>query len=142
MPGGSMQLLRETLAGSSPTLSDVDDEDLDLGERNIKKCKRKICDGHYTTSVRVLFSTGVALYSDATLEDLQTKHPFHPTPSLSHIPINIPINHHLLIASSTMVLDKIKSFPRGTSCGRDGFRAQHLMDCLIGATVDVSDELV
>ncbi|GKF86206.1 hypothetical protein Tco_0254033 [Tanacetum coccineum] len=60
---GSMQLLRETLAGSSPTLSDVDDEDLDLGERNIKKCKRKICDGHYTASVRVLFSTGVALYS-------------------------------------------------------------------------------
>ncbi|GJU02522.1 hypothetical protein Tco_1112860 [Tanacetum coccineum] len=136
LDGGSMQLLRETLAGSSPTLSDVDDEDLDLGERNIKKCKRKIFDGHYTASVRVLFSTGVALYSDATLEDLQTKHPFHHTPSLSHI----PINHHLLIASLTMVLDKIKSFPRGTSCGRDGFRAQHLMDCLIGATVDVSDD--
>ncbi|GJX42562.1 putative ribonuclease H-like domain-containing protein, partial [Tanacetum coccineum] len=31
-----------------------------------------------------------------------------------------------------VVLDMIKSFPCGTSCGRDGLRAQHLMDCLSG----------
>ncbi|GKC34866.1 putative reverse transcriptase domain-containing protein, partial [Tanacetum coccineum] len=36
----------------------------------------------------------------------------------------------------------IKSFPQGTSCGRDGLRAQHLMDCLSGAAVAISDELV
>ena len=36
----------------------------------------------------------------------------------------------------------IKSFPRGTSCGRDGLRAQHLLDCLSGAAVAISDELV
>ncbi|GJS42882.1 putative reverse transcriptase domain-containing protein [Tanacetum coccineum] len=95
----------------------------------------------YTTSsvlVRVLSSFDVALYSEATLEDLKTKHPFYPTPSLPHI----PTDHHHLIASSIVVLDRIKSFPRGTSCGRDGLRAQHLMDCLSGAAVAVSDELV
>ncbi|GKF87746.1 hypothetical protein Tco_0258623, partial [Tanacetum coccineum] len=32
----SCWLLRETLAESSPTLSDVDDEDHDLGDQNIK----------------------------------------------------------------------------------------------------------
>ncbi|GKC80275.1 hypothetical protein Tco_1131049 [Tanacetum coccineum] len=69
MPGGSLLLLRETLAESSPTVSDVDDDDLDLGERNIKQCKRKICDGHYTAAVRVLSSSGVAPYSEATLQD-------------------------------------------------------------------------
>ncbi|GKG43766.1 hypothetical protein Tco_0482859, partial [Tanacetum coccineum] len=53
-----------------------------------------------------------------------------------------PIDHHHLIASQAVVLDRIKSFPRGTSCGRDGLRAQHLMDCLSGAAVAVSDELV
>nr|GEX00855.1 hypothetical protein [Tanacetum cinerariifolium] len=37
---------------------------------------------------------------------------------------------------------RIKSFPRGTSCGRDGLRAQHLMDCLSGAVDVVSNELV
>ncbi|GJT84269.1 hypothetical protein Tco_1058611 [Tanacetum coccineum] len=107
MPSHSLQLLRETLAESSPTVSNVDDDDLDLGEQNIKQCKRKICDGHYTAVVRVLSSSGVAPYSEASLEDL-----------------------------------KIKSFPRGTSCGRDGLCAQHLMDCLCGAAVAISDELV
>ncbi|GJW81351.1 hypothetical protein Tco_0145326 [Tanacetum coccineum] len=52
------------------------------------------------------------------------------------------IDHHPLIASQDVVLDRIKSFPRGTSCGRNGLRAQHLMDCLSGAAVAVSDELV
>ncbi|GKC82187.1 hypothetical protein Tco_1137904 [Tanacetum coccineum] len=36
----------------------------------------------------------------------------------------------------------IKSFPRGTSCGRDGLRAHHLMDCLSGAVIAIFDELV
>nr|GFD15572.1 hypothetical protein [Tanacetum cinerariifolium] len=48
-------------------------------------------------------------YSEDTLEDLKTKHPFYPASSLPHI----PIDHHHLIASSTVVLDKIKSFPFG-----------------------------
>ncbi|GJU35118.1 hypothetical protein Tco_1183472 [Tanacetum coccineum] len=124
------ELLKETLAESSPTLLYVDDEDLDLGERSIKKCKRKICDGHYTAEVRVLSSSSVAPYSDDTLEDLKT-HPFQPTPSLPHI----PLEHHHLIASSTMVLERIKSMPCGTYCGWDGLRAQYIIDCSSGAVV-------
>ncbi|GJZ43899.1 hypothetical protein Tco_0591154 [Tanacetum coccineum] len=138
MPGDSLQLLRETLTESSLTLSDVGDEDIDLGERNIKQCKRKISDGHYTAVVRVLSSSGVAPYSDATLEDLKTKNPFKPAPSLPRI----PFDHHHLIASPSVVLDRIKSFPRGTSYGRYGLRAQHLIDCLSGSAVAIFDELV
>ncbi|GKF38259.1 hypothetical protein Tco_0118320, partial [Tanacetum coccineum] len=52
------------------------------------------------------------------------------------------IDHHPFIASQDVVLDRIKSFPQGTSCGRDGLRAQHLMDCLSGAAVAISDDLV
>ncbi|GJW73971.1 putative reverse transcriptase domain-containing protein [Tanacetum coccineum] len=56
-PGGSLQLLRETLAEPTPLLSDIDisDGDHDLSKRNMKQCKRKICDGHYTAAVRVQF---------------------------------------------------------------------------------------
>ncbi|GJR58445.1 hypothetical protein Tco_1500607 [Tanacetum coccineum] len=138
MPGGSLQLVRETLAESSSPMLDVDEGDLDLSEQNIKQCKRKICDRHYTAAVRVLSSSGVAPYNDATLQKLKAKHPFKSAPTLP----DAPIDHHHLIASQTMVLDRIKSFPRGTSCGWDGLRAQHLMDCLSGAAVAISDELI
>ncbi|GKD40780.1 putative reverse transcriptase domain-containing protein [Tanacetum coccineum] len=138
VPGGSWQLVRETLTESASPMLDLDEENLDLSERNLKQCKRKICDGHYTAAVRVLSSSGVAPYNDATLQELKAKHPFKSAPSLP----DIPIDHHQLIASQDVVLDRIKSFPRGTSCGRDGLRAQHLMDCLSGAAVAISDELV
>ncbi|GJZ23041.1 hypothetical protein Tco_0560500 [Tanacetum coccineum] len=131
IPGGSLQLVREALAEPSISWSNNDEENLDLGKRNVKQCKMKICDGHYTAAVRVLSSSRVAPYNDATLEDLKAKHPFKPASSLPHI----PIDHHQLIASPAVVLEMIKSFPRGTSCSRDGLRAQHLMDCLSGAVI-------
>ncbi|GJV86422.1 putative reverse transcriptase domain-containing protein [Tanacetum coccineum] len=37
-----------------------------------------------------------------------------------------------LIAEINCVLGCIKSFPKGTSCGRDGLRAQHILDALCG----------
>ncbi|GKA45869.1 putative reverse transcriptase domain-containing protein, partial [Tanacetum coccineum] len=113
VPGGSLQLVMDTLAESAPPMVDLVEEDLDLSEWNLKQCRRKICDGYYTAAVRVLSSSGVAPYDDATLHELKAKHPF-----------------------------KIKSFPRGTSYGRDGLRAQHLIDCLSGAAIAISDELV
>jgi hypothetical protein len=98
----------------------------------------KICDGHYTAAFRVLSSSGVAPYNEATLKDFIAKHPFNSAPSLP----DIPIDHHNLIASPAVVFDMIKSFPRGTSCGRDGLRAQHLLDYFSGAVVAISDKLI
>ncbi|GJX00803.1 hypothetical protein Tco_0184716 [Tanacetum coccineum] len=92
--------------------------------------------GGVNLGIRVLSSSSVAPYSDATVEDLKIKHMFQPAPSLTHI----HIDHHPLISSSTVVLERTKSFPRGTSCGRDGLRAQHLTDCLSGADVAVFDK--
>ncbi|GJS48895.1 hypothetical protein Tco_0599016 [Tanacetum coccineum] len=72
------------------------------------------------------------------LDKLRAKHPLKHAPSLTQI----PIDHHQFIASPIVVLDMIKSFPRGTSCRRDGLRDQHLMDCLSSVVMDNSDELV
>ncbi|CAL1360041.1 unnamed protein product [Linum trigynum] len=134
--GGSLQLLRVTLDEVPPPFSV--EEELVSGELNLWQCRRKICDGHYTAVVRVLSSSDVAPYSDATLLALQDKHLVAPPPSLP----TSPVDHHPLVVSSAVVLDMIRSFPRGTSCGRDGFRAQHLMDCLGGADVAISDDLL
>nr|GEY70538.1 hypothetical protein [Tanacetum cinerariifolium] len=91
--------------GRSIIFMDVDEEDLDLSERNLKLCKRNIYDDHYTTIVRVLSSSGIAPYNDATLKELKAKHPFKSAPSLP----DIPIDHHRLIASKAVVLNKIKN---------------------------------
>ncbi|GJY01404.1 RNA-directed DNA polymerase, eukaryota, reverse transcriptase zinc-binding domain protein [Tanacetum coccineum] len=92
---------------------DVNDEDLDLGERNIKQLM-------------------------LPFEDLKTNHPFQPAPHRLEEPYkSLIISLH---SSSTVVLDRIKSFPRGTSCERDGLRAQHLTDWLSGVFVVVSDD--
>ncbi|GJX31972.1 putative reverse transcriptase domain-containing protein [Tanacetum coccineum] len=91
----SCWLVRDTLAESASPMLDMDEKDLDLSEQNLKQCKRKICDGHYTAAVRVLSSYGIAPYNDATLQELKAKHPFKSGPSLP----DIPIDHHQLITS-------------------------------------------
>ncbi|GKD54178.1 hypothetical protein Tco_1287565 [Tanacetum coccineum] len=105
MPGGILQLVREALAEPSSSWSNINEDDIDL-------------------AVRVLSSSRVAPYNDATLEDLKAEHPLKSAHSLPHIPID-----HQLIASLVLVLDMIKSFPHDTSCRRDGLRARHLIDC-------------
>ncbi|XP_026384575.1 uncharacterized protein LOC113280132 [Papaver somniferum] len=47
-----------------------------------------------------------------------------------------------MVASKKLVLGRLKSFPKGTSRGRDGFRAQHLLDALSGDASVLSDELI
>ncbi|GJV87778.1 reverse transcriptase domain-containing protein [Tanacetum coccineum] len=108
-------IMKEALAEPSPSWSNIDEENLNMGEQNVKQCKRKIYDGQYTTAVRVLSSSGVAPYNDATLKELKAKHPLKPASFLPHI----PINYHQLTSSPVVVLDMIKSFSHGTSYGRD-----------------------
>lgn len=119
--------MREILA-APPLLVDVD-KAVALDDRNIKKCTCKVCDGHYTTVVWVLSSSGVASYNNDTLVDLQAKHPPVPAPSLP----SGSVGDCYLVAPLFVVLSSIKGFPRGTACGRNGLRAQDLMDYFNGA---------
>ncbi|GJZ06821.1 hypothetical protein Tco_0540614, partial [Tanacetum coccineum] len=111
IPSGSLQLVNEALAKPSISWSNIDEENLEVGERNVKQCKRKICDGHYTTTVRVLSSSGVAPYNDATLKDLKAKHPPKPSPSC-HIYLLITINSlHLMVYGVVVdIFDELVSF--------------------------------
>ncbi|KAL8167523.1 hypothetical protein V2J09_009022 [Rumex salicifolius] len=45
-------------------------------------------------------------------------------------------------SSKDVVLSRINSFPKGTSCGRDGLSAQQLVDASGKATVVVANDLV
>ncbi|GJW26690.1 putative reverse transcriptase domain-containing protein [Tanacetum coccineum] len=94
-------------------------------------------DGHFTAAIKVLTSSGVAPSTPDTLHELEAKHPFVPPPTLS----SSPLGEDVLLVHKDLVMNKIHSFPKGTSCGRDGLRAQHLMDILGGAASAVYDDL-
>ncbi|KAJ0542228.1 putative reverse transcriptase domain, exostosin [Helianthus annuus] len=98
------------------------------GSSNVKQCLRKVADGHFTAAVKVLCSSGVAPLDKKTMKALVDKHPCMPPPTM---PAFLPSEPHL-VAETDSVLGCIKSFPKGTSCGRDGLRAQHLLDALCG----------
>lgn len=105
---------------------------------NIAVCKKKISYGHYTPKIHILSSDGLAPATPETLQDLMLKHPPAPPPS-------IPAHDNFVPALSVeddVVLSAIKSFPKGTSYGRDGLRAHHLLDAFSGASSAISDELL
>ncbi|GJY86972.1 hypothetical protein Tco_0500998 [Tanacetum coccineum] len=72
----------------------------------------------------------VAPFGTDTLTALLAQHPILPlTLCLVHCPQREPTP---LVVGVDNVLGCIQSFPKGTSCGRDGLRAQHILDALCG----------
>ena len=78
--------------------------------------------------MKVLCSSGVAPFGGDTTKALEDKHPYKPPPSMPNTIFSEPP----LVVDVDNVLGGIKSFPKGTSCGRDGLRAQHILDALCG----------
>ncbi|GJU97539.1 hypothetical protein Tco_1326810 [Tanacetum coccineum] len=79
-------------------------------------------------AVKVLSSSGLASYCDDTIKALEAKHPYKP-------PLTMSSNTFFkspLVAEIDCVFGCIKYFPKGTSCRRDGLRAQHILDALCG----------
>lgn len=105
---------------------------------NVEACRKKLRFGKYTSSIIILSSNGVALHNEDTLHELQQKHPYAPPPIIP--PDNIECSP--VSVDSKAVFAAIKGFPKGTSCGRDGLRAQHLLDALSGSAAAVSEELL
>jgi hypothetical protein len=89
-------------------------------------------------AIKVLTSSGIAPPTPDTLQELEAKHPKAPPPTLS----SFSINEDAFFVHKDLVLNRIRSFPKGTSCGRDGLRAQHLMDILGGAATAIADDLL
>jgi len=105
---------------------------------NVKACLRKVMDGHFTAAVKVLCSSGVAPFGKDTLKVLVAKHPTVPPPTLPETLLSEPS----LVTDAENVSSCIKSFPKGTSCGRDGLRAQHLLDAFCGDGSVIADGLL
>ncbi|RZC91817.1 hypothetical protein C5167_021530 [Papaver somniferum] len=66
------------------------------------------------------------------------KHPPALSPS---IPIYPPVSG-CVVSTKEVILGRIKSFTKGTPCGRDGLRVQHLLDDLTGPTDVVAEDFL
>ncbi|XP_026426418.1 uncharacterized protein LOC113322530 isoform X2 [Papaver somniferum] len=106
--------------------------------KNLMACTRKMSHGHYNADVRILSSDGIAPPTRDTLFELQQKYPFDRPPVIPSEDISAPA----LSVVVKDVLAAIKSFPKGTSCGRDGLRARHLLDAMSGTGAVVADDLL
>ena len=89
---------------------DFEEKDKKMGP-NIKQYLRKVSDGHFTATMKVLGSSGVAPYNEDTMEILGVKHPYRSPPSMS----TTLFSEALLVVEVNTVLKCIKSFPKGTS---------------------------
>nr|GFC30610.1 putative reverse transcriptase domain-containing protein [Tanacetum cinerariifolium] len=86
----------------------------------------------------VLMSSGVAPSAPDSLHELEAKHPFAPPLTLSSSPLGV----QSLFIHKDLVLNRICSFPKGTSYCCNGLRAQHLMDILGGVAFAVANDLL
>ncbi|GJW41559.1 hypothetical protein Tco_0067404 [Tanacetum coccineum] len=136
-PVDKLRLVSDRLAELTPSFSGVKKSNKH-DEANVVQCKRKLGDGHFTAAIKVLTSSGVAPSTPDTMHELEAKHPYAPPLTLSSSPLGVDA----LSVNKDLVLNRIRSFPKGTSCGRDGLRAQHLMDILGGAASAVADDLL
>jgi len=85
--------------------------------------------GRYNNAIQALTSTGVAdKNDDSAFQELLERHPKSDLPCCS-----APESFSLTVNESAVVV-RLKGFPRGTSPGASGLRAQHLVDVIGGHT--------
>ncbi|PNX87783.1 hypothetical protein L195_g043879, partial [Trifolium pratense] len=83
-------------------------------------------DGNFTVTVKVFRSSGVVSYNKDTMKVLGNKHLYRPPPST---PTTMFVEAPHVVGVDN-VLKCIRLFLKGTSCGRDGLRVQHLLDAI------------
>lgn len=105
---------------------------------NVEACKKKLSFGQFIAAIRILSSNGVAPSTADTLYELQQKYPSAPPPLIP----SDNIDAAAVSVDVPSVVKAITSFPKGTTCGRDGLRAHHLLDVTSGAASAVAEELL
>ncbi|KAL6533604.1 hypothetical protein OROHE_013437 [Orobanche hederae] len=139
--GGTQQLIKEVLQipqHGGFKGSEADDKETDNRLTNVSTCLPKVADGHFTAAAKAISSSGVVPNNVETWKALEDKHLTMPPPCMP----TIPLHEAPLLAEEGIVLSCIKSFPKGTSCGKDGLRAQHLLDAFCGEGSTIAADLV
>lgn len=88
---------------------------------NVRRAKRAVQAGQYRKGIQALSSEGLALPTDAILEEMQSKHPQAPLPSTPSL-----LAPPAVRMSEALVARALRSFPSDSAPGPSSFRANHL----------------
>ena len=117
--------LKPIEGSSAKPSSGISDERM-LMESNIRRANTFIENGRLSDAISTLESNGVASDSHRVLDELREKHPYADKPTF---PIG-PLPAALQIEDLDELRKMMRSFPRGSAAGRDGFSSQFFEDLL------------
>jgi len=126
--GDLLELWEEARLDSHHRLASCGPEAVARG--NARRALRLAAEGRYAAAIQALGSAGTASPSEPeAVRELRARHPAHPLPDLA------TDGPPALVVEEDAVLSSLKGFPRGSSPGGSGLRAQHLLDAVAGSTV-------
>jgi hypothetical protein len=131
--GGSRRdsLVREVLDASKIMFRSGDSE-----YSKLKRCEKLAReDGQFGKAVRALHSFGVAPAGPITTQALLEQHPDGPAVVLQALP---SVSLEVKVED---VLKQLQSFPKGTGCGRSGWRARHFVELVTPPGVTFLEDL-
>jgi len=92
-------------------------------------------DGRFGAAIQALGSSGVAEPGPVTTKILREKHPMDKRIiELGFGPQPPEFSQQAMVFDEDSVRESLRSFPRGTACGRSGLRAAHLLE-MVGCEV-------
>ena len=113
---------RRKRAAAAAAVGEIDDEEDSLEVQNAKRCKTLVKDGQYSKAIQALVSHGMAEHTEATLKEMQDKHPAATRP-LPPIPVT---DTPPKTFGSLEIVKAALSFRKGTAPGPSGLRPEHL----------------
>ena len=101
-------------------------EILNQEQKNVKRCATKASEGQFTKAIQSLTSLGMAEYNEASIKEMQDKHPPAPRP----LPPSPSTETPQRTFTSLEVVKAALSFRKGTAAGPSGLRPEHLQVAL------------
>ncbi len=117
------ELIREILRTPEPDRSSRHFSELQKRRRALKLAREV---GQFRKAVQALLSHGVAVFDDKK-QVLETLRRLHPQGALPTMPPGWCPPEEGIVIDNDGVLAALRSFPKGTACGRSGLRAAHLL---------------
>ena len=92
---------------------------------NCRRCKELAANGRLSDALKALISSGVADFTEEVLAELRAKHPQAADPPVNPVPPPTALQVEI-----EDVIKAMRSFPKGSAGGRDGFWPQYYVDFL------------